>query len=148
MSYGDGVERLVCGNGHPCLRASAERYVGTPCEYEGCGSPLQRGTPVDDIDRGTQPGIRFQTLEAVERERDRAEAALRRIADSYPWIPYEDDETIGDASDLDIGVSIEGYVAPTNRRIARETLRGITSAGNRPTPESDSARSGSQQGNK
>lgn len=53
------------------------------------------------------------------------EEALRKIAASYPWEPYEDDETI------------PGTEQPTNRRIAREALAAVDTepAVQRATPD-------------
>lgn len=61
-------------------------------------------------------------LAAQQAKAQRYVAALARIANSYPWEPYRDDETVTIPSLLDLTAQ------PTNRRIAREALAADSAA--------------------
>lgn len=56
----------------------------------------------------------------TEREA-KLEAALYKIAESYPWEPFEDEETISRPHEALVGAWYDTG-EPTNHRVAREAL--------------------------
>lgn len=112
------TERTSTGQPEPVVgrpvRAEAARLAEIRETLFTGGYDASEGEKDSTDTTWTDFGEAIGIAEALVADLERAEGALRQIAESYPWEPYDEHETVhGQATAI-----------PTNRRIARKALGG------------------------